>query len=587
MRPIPRRHRGNGSGAAPARHAAGRAVQGPRRRAGAAPSVTLCWVDDDVVILAAGALLAAGLGASLLAGRLRVPALVLFLGVGMALGSDAVGLISFSDYELARFLGTTALAMILFEGGLAAGWRVIRPVLAPALSLALVGTLVTAIVTGLAAAWLLDLSTLEGLLLGSILSATDGAAIFAVLRGSTLRRRLAHVLEGEAGFNDPVAVLLVVGFIEWIQTDGYGIPDMALLFVEEMAIGAAVGLICGRLAVWALRRVELASAGLYPVLTLGVAALAFGGAATGARLWLPRRLHRGSHDRRRAVPGQAHDRRVPRGDRVALAGRDVPDARAARLPRPARLRRARGHGDRARSRVRGAADRDGHRAHAAALQHARTGGARLGGPARRRPGRPRHVPDHRGGHGVARGLRHRLLRRDRVDGASGHDVPVAGGRARRDERRARAAEAARRERHDPRARRSDPRIPRLSGRRGRRRTRAGARPLERRARQRDRAPRRGGAAARHDAARGRRRASRPRARLRGPRDRRHRRALARRADRASAPRRAVRASRRLDPLDAPVVAGGRRPRAAGARSAAWTSSRCCACVPMRRARSWR
>ena len=238
-------------------------------------------MDDDVVILAAGALLAAGLGASLLAGRLRVPALVLFLGVGMALGSDAVGLISFSDYELARFLGTTALAMILFEGGLAAGWRVIRPVLAPALSLALVGTLVTAIVTGLAAAWLLDLSTLEGLLLGSILSATDGAAIFAVLRGSTLRRRLAHVLEGEAGFNDPVAVLLVVGFIEWIQTDGYGVPDMALLFVEEMAIGAAVGLICGRLAVWALRRVELASAGLYPVLTLGVAALAFGGAATG------------------------------------------------------------------------------------------------------------------------------------------------------------------------------------------------------------------------------------------------------------------------------------------------------------------
>ena len=218
MRPIPRRHRGNGSGAAPARHAAGQRSQGPRHARAPRLRSHCAWVDDDVVILAAGALLAAGLGASLLAGRLRVPALVLFLGVGMALGSDAVGLISFSDYELARFLGTTALAMILFEGGLAAGWRVIRPVLAPALSLALVGTLVTAIVTGLAAAWLLDLSTLEGLLLGSILSATDGAAIFAVLRGSTLRRRLAHVLEGEAGFNDPVAVLLVVGFIEWIQT---------------------------------------------------------------------------------------------------------------------------------------------------------------------------------------------------------------------------------------------------------------------------------------------------------------------------------------------------------------------------------
>ena len=130
---------------------------------------------------------------------------------------------------------------------------------APALSLAFVGTIVTAMVTGLAAAWLFDLSTLEGLLLGAILSATDGAAIFAVLRGSTLRRRLAHVLEGEAGFNDPVAVLLVVGFIEWIQHPDYGLADMTILFVEELAIGVVVGLLAGRLAIAALRRVELAS----------------------------------------------------------------------------------------------------------------------------------------------------------------------------------------------------------------------------------------------------------------------------------------------------------------------------------------
>ena len=236
-------------------------------------------MDDGAVILAAGALLAAGLGASLVAGRIRVPALVLFLTVGMALGSDALGLIDFEDFELARFLGTAALVLILFEGGLASGWTVVRPVLAPSLALALVGTLVTALVTGFAAAWLLDLSTLEGLLLGAILSATDGAAVFAVLRGSTLRRRLAHVLEGEAGFNDPVAVLLVVGFIDWIQEPGYGIADMALLFVQEIGIGVVIGALAGAAAVAALRRVELASAGLYPVLTLAVVALAFGGAA--------------------------------------------------------------------------------------------------------------------------------------------------------------------------------------------------------------------------------------------------------------------------------------------------------------------
>src|SRR3954451_21697272 len=164
------------------------------------------------IILAAGALLALGLGASLLAGRLRIPGLGLFLGLGMVVGSDGLDLIAFTDHRLARTIGIIALALILFEGGLAAGLPEIRPVLGSALSLALLGTLVTAVVTGLAAAWLLGLTTLEGLLVGAIVSATDGAAIFALLRGSTLKRRLARTLEGEAGMNDPVAVLLVLGF---------------------------------------------------------------------------------------------------------------------------------------------------------------------------------------------------------------------------------------------------------------------------------------------------------------------------------------------------------------------------------------
>ena len=140
------------------------------------------------------------------------------------------------------------------------------------------GTIVTAVVTGLAAAWLFDLSTLDGMLLGSVLAATDGAAIFALLRGSTLKRRLATTLEGESGFNDPVAVLLVLGFIEWLQHDDYGLADMAVLFVRQIGIGLAVGVVVGVAAVWALRRVTLATAGLYPVATLAVAALAFGGA---------------------------------------------------------------------------------------------------------------------------------------------------------------------------------------------------------------------------------------------------------------------------------------------------------------------
>jgi cell volume regulation protein A len=236
------------------------------------------------LILIAGALLALGLAASLLAGRLRIPGLVLFLGVGMLIGPDGIGLIPFGnhnhsgDFELAQMVGIIALALILFEGGLAAGFGEIRPVLGSALSLALVGTLLTAIVTGLAAAWLLDISLLKGLLVGSIVSATDGAAIFALLRGSTLKRRLARTLEGEAGMNDPVAVLLVLGFIEWIRLPGYGPLQMALLFVQQLGIGALVGGAVGWAAVEAFRRINLATGGLYPVASLAVVALAFGAA---------------------------------------------------------------------------------------------------------------------------------------------------------------------------------------------------------------------------------------------------------------------------------------------------------------------
>ncbi len=231
---------------------------------------------EGSLMLVAGTLLALGLAASLLAGRLRIPGLVLFLGVGMVVGSDGLGLISFDDFELARAIGVIALALILFEGGLAAGFKEIRPVLGSAIALATLGTLITAAVTGLAAYWLLDLSLLQGMLVGAIVSATDGAAIFALLRGSTLKRRLARTLEGEAGMNDPVAVLLVLGFIEWILNPGYGIVDMALLFVQQLGIGAVVGIGVGWCAVQAFRRARLATGGLYPVASIAVVAIAFG-----------------------------------------------------------------------------------------------------------------------------------------------------------------------------------------------------------------------------------------------------------------------------------------------------------------------
>ncbi len=237
-------------------------------------------MNDEQFILVAGLLLSAGLLASLLAGRVRLPGLVLFLGLGMLAGSDGLGWLPFDDYHLAETIGVIALSLILFEGGLTAGWGEVRPVLRPALSLALLGTMITALISGLTAVWLFDLSLLEGLLLGSIVASTDGAAIFAILRGSSLRKRLARTLEGEAGFNDPVAVLLVLGFIEWIKHDDYGLLDMLWLFVRQLGIGAVVGAGVGWLAVQAFRRARLDTPGLYPVASLAAAAVAYGAAAS-------------------------------------------------------------------------------------------------------------------------------------------------------------------------------------------------------------------------------------------------------------------------------------------------------------------
>jgi potassium/hydrogen antiporter len=231
---------------------------------------------DAQLILIAGGLLAAGILGALLADKVRVPGLLLFLGLGMLAGSQGIGGIDFNNTELARTLGTIALILILFEGGLTAGWSEIRPVLGTAASLATLGTIVTALLAGLAAKLIFDISTLEGLIVGSAIAATDSAAIFAVLRRSTLEKRLARSLEGESGMNDPVALLLVIGFIEWIQEPGFGLADMAGLLALKLAVGIAVGYLVGRLAVAALNATRLPTDGIYPVATIAIAALAYG-----------------------------------------------------------------------------------------------------------------------------------------------------------------------------------------------------------------------------------------------------------------------------------------------------------------------
>jgi cell volume regulation protein A len=233
---------------------------------------------DAALILAAGALLAAGVGMSLLATRIRVPALVLFLGVGMAIGTDGLGWIDFSDYTAARLLGSIALLLILYEDGFAVGFQRIRPVLGPALALALAATVITALVAGLAAALIFDFSIKEGLLLGAILSPTDGAAVFALLRRSKMPVRVARTLEAEAGLNDPMSVLLVLATIKLIQSADYGAAQALWFLTHELLVGAAAGAGLGWLAGSALRRRPLGPPALALVASLSTAAVAFGAA---------------------------------------------------------------------------------------------------------------------------------------------------------------------------------------------------------------------------------------------------------------------------------------------------------------------
>jgi len=233
-------------------------------------------VSDTELILIAGIVLALGIAAALIAERVQVPGLLLFLGLGMLVGSEGIGGVEFDDAELTRTLGTIGLVLILFEGGLSAGWGQIRPVLPTAISLATVGTILTALIAGFTAAWVFDLGTLEGLIIGAAVAASDSAAIFAVLRGSKLRRNIARSLEGESGMNDPVALLLVTGFIALIEEPGFTVPEMALELVGKLALGAALGVGIGVATRATFRGLRYPTPGLYPVASLAGAAVSYG-----------------------------------------------------------------------------------------------------------------------------------------------------------------------------------------------------------------------------------------------------------------------------------------------------------------------
>jgi cell volume regulation protein A len=229
-----------------------------------------------MILLLVGAVLAASIVVALGASRTGVPSLVAFLALGMLLGSDGLGGVEFDDAELARAVGVVGLAAILFEGGLSTSWRRLRQVVVPAALLSTVGVIATTLLSGAAAHVLFDLSWLEALLLGAVISSTDAAAVFATLRYTNVRRRLARVLEAETGGNDPMAIALTLGLIEWIQHSSFGFPDLALLVGRQLALGLVVGIGLGAAAAWSFARLPSSIGAFAPVASVAAAALSFG-----------------------------------------------------------------------------------------------------------------------------------------------------------------------------------------------------------------------------------------------------------------------------------------------------------------------
>ena len=233
----------------------------------------------ETYLLAGGTLLALSVIASKATGRLGVPALLVFLVVGMAAGSEGVLGIGFDSAFVAQSLGVVALIFILFAGGLDTEWDSIRPVLAPGVSLATVGVLLTGLLTGLAARQLLGFEWKEALLLGAIVSSTDAAAVFAVLRARnvSLKGRIKPLLELESGSNDPMAVFLTVGILHLMTHGNVAPAALVPAFFQQMTVGAAMGLVGGKGIAWLLNRVRLEFEGLYSVLTIGLVLLVYAG----------------------------------------------------------------------------------------------------------------------------------------------------------------------------------------------------------------------------------------------------------------------------------------------------------------------
>lgn len=229
-------------------------------------------------ILLIGSLL---LFASILAGKTSykfgVPTLILFLAIGMLAGTDGIGGINFDNPQIAQFIGIVSLNFILFSGGLDTNWSSVKPILKEGVALSTLGVLLTALSLGMFVWFITDFTIYESMLLGSIVSSTDAAAVFSILRSKSLalKTNLRGTLELESGSNDPMAYVLTIAFLTLVIHQDQSLASVIPLFLLQMSIGGVAGIVFGKLSKWIINNIKLDFEGFYPVLVIALMFITF------------------------------------------------------------------------------------------------------------------------------------------------------------------------------------------------------------------------------------------------------------------------------------------------------------------------
>lgn len=236
----------------------------------------------DQIIFVSAILILLGIASSKLSAKVGLPVLVLFIIVGMLAGEEGFGGITFDNAIAAHGLGTIALAIILFDGGLQTPIQSIKRVWKPSAALATIGILITAGITGTVAMYALNLSPIEGMLIGAIVSSTDAAAVFSIFRsaGIHLNYRLKATLEIESASNDPMAIFLTIALLEILINDMQFGLEFLILFIKQIGVGIIAGLAIGKAAIHYINKSKLSASGLYLVTVTAFGLLSFGLAST-------------------------------------------------------------------------------------------------------------------------------------------------------------------------------------------------------------------------------------------------------------------------------------------------------------------